>query len=87
MACVKERRQKNVKFGLSKDDSFEVEGAGFPCDEGSSFTSARDYWQHMCSSPEPDRRGDVSLICNGITYRDGVYLAPIVGFIGSWTCR
>lgn len=67
MACVKERRQKNVKFGLSKDDNFEVENSAFPCDPGNSFSSARDYWQHMCRNPESeDRRADVSLICNGI---------------------
>lgn len=57
MATVKERRQKNVKFGLSKDDTCEVEDAGFPHEEGNAFSSARDYWQHMCrGGASPERR-------------------------------
>lgn len=78
MACVKERRQKNVKFGLSKDDNFEVENSAFPCDPGNSFSSARDYWQHMCRNPESeDRRADVSLICNGIAVTIKAVYVPI----------
>lgn len=46
---AKERRQKNVQFGLSKDDSMAV--AEFP-QEGRGFHSARDYWQHMCGNTE-----------------------------------
>lgn len=44
-ACKIERRQKNVKFGLSKDDSYGVD-CGQP-HEGNSFNSTRDYWQGM----------------------------------------
>lgn len=60
MAFLKERRQKNVKFGLSKDDNFEVE-SNFPHDEGSAFNSARDYWQHMTAG-SPERKHE-SLLC------------------------
>lgn len=61
--ALRERKPKNVKFGLSKDDSCEFEESSFPYEEGNSFSSARDYWQHMCrtSSPEPSR--DVSILC------------------------
>lgn len=61
MANIKERRQKNVKFGLSKDDNFEVESSFH--EEGSTFNSARDYWQTMCrSGSSPERRCDDSMI-------------------------
>lgn len=44
--AAKERRQKNVTFGISKDDEFEVELSSYAREEeGSSFSSARDYWQ------------------------------------------
>lgn len=61
MAGFKERRQKNVQFGLSKDDNYEVESIFH--EEGNAFSSARDYWQTMCKSDHsPQRRCDASVI-------------------------
>lgn len=65
MACVKERLQRNVKFGLTKngDSSCVVKDTVFGHEEGRSFNSARDYWQHMCRSDgSPDRRQDDSVL-------------------------
>lgn len=57
----KERRQKNVKFGLSKDDNFDVENPILH-EEGNEFYSTRDYWQHMCNGPRsPERKQDLGL--------------------------
>ena len=66
---MQERKQKNVKFGLSKDDNFEVENATYLCDNVPSFSSARDYWQHMCNCPEPERRTDYQLVCKGNPFK------------------
>lgn len=46
--AAKERKQKNVIFGIPKDDDYEVELSSFNYpreEEGSSFSSTRDYWQ------------------------------------------
>lgn len=63
MSGTKERRLKNVKFGLSKDDSFEMgelSGAlSHSQEEGSAFVSVRDYWKTMCKiDSSPDRKAD-----------------------------
>lgn len=74
---VRERKPKNVKFGLSKDDSCELDESSFADEDGRSFSAARDYWQHMCrtSSPNSSAR-DVSIICTPDTihseYTSGV---------------
>lgn len=59
MANCNERKQKNVKFGFSKDDNFDVENS-LPYEEGSVFYSTRDYWQHRCNSISPERKQDVT---------------------------
>lgn len=57
----KERRQKNVKFGMSKDDNFDVENPILH-EEGNAFNSTRDYWQHMCNGTSlPEGNKDMSV--------------------------
>lgn len=65
MAGMKERRQKNVKFGLSKDDNFDLSSMGDPQDEGNAFNSTREYWQHICKggTSSDDRKDDLSNRC------------------------
>lgn len=65
MGSVKERRQKNAKFGLSKDDNFDLSCVGAPHDEGNAFNSTREYWQHICKGGVlPERKDDLTDKCS-----------------------
>lgn len=66
MTEVKVRNQKYVRFGISKDDNFEVENVSFSGDEVVPFNAARHYWQDMCSNKSPNEKrydNSFSLMC------------------------
>lgn len=56
-----ESRQRNVRFGVSKDDNYEVENS-WPGEEATAFTSTRDYWQHKCQEPI-EAKDDLAVQC------------------------
>lgn len=64
MADIKERKQKNVKFGLTKEENFEVDEDCVPNEDENGFHVARDYWMHMCGNGSPlERKNDLTWHC------------------------